>query len=89
VSVALVIFVATLAASLLACLPRRRSSSAACSGRTTSAPAAVRHDRHQRLRARRPAALIFNMMTFWFFAFPLEKRSGRSVFAVLYFLGSW
>ena len=28
--------------------------------------------------------LIFNMMTFWFFAFPLEVRIGRVAFAVLY-----
>ena len=31
--------------------------------------------------------LIFNMMTFWFFAFPLEKEIGPVRFAVLYFLG--
>jgi membrane associated rhomboid family serine protease len=29
--------------------------------------------------------LLFNMMTFWFFAFPLEQRIGRAAFAVLYF----
>lgn len=28
--------------------------------------------------------LLFNMMTFWFFAFPLEARIGRVAFAVLY-----
>ena len=31
--------------------------------------------------------LIFNMMTFWFFAFPLEKEIGPVRFALLYFLG--
>lgn len=29
--------------------------------------------------------LIFNMMTFWFFAFLLERRIGGASFAVLYF----
>ena len=28
--------------------------------------------------------LIFNMVTFWFFAFPLERRIGSTAFAVLY-----
>jgi len=31
--------------------------------------------------------LIFNMVTFWFFAFPLEKQIGSVRFAVLYLLG--
>ena len=31
--------------------------------------------------------LIFNMLTFWFFAFPLEKQIGPVRFAVLYALG--
>lgn len=31
--------------------------------------------------------LIFNMMTFWFFAFPLEQRIGTSRFVALYFAG--
>ena len=30
--------------------------------------------------------LIFNMVTFWFFAFPLERQIGPVRFAVLYFL---
>ena len=30
--------------------------------------------------------LIFNMVTFWFFAFPLERRIGGAAFAVLYVL---
>jgi membrane associated rhomboid family serine protease len=30
--------------------------------------------------------LIFNMVTFWFFAFPLERQIGPARFAVLYFL---
>jgi membrane associated rhomboid family serine protease len=29
--------------------------------------------------------LLFNMFTFWFFAFPLERRIGSAAFAVLYF----
>ena len=31
--------------------------------------------------------LLFNMVTFWFFAFPLEKQVGPVHFAVLYLLG--
>jgi membrane associated rhomboid family serine protease len=31
--------------------------------------------------------LIFNMLTFWFFAFTLEKQIGPVRFALLYFLG--
>lgn len=31
--------------------------------------------------------LIFNMMTFWFFAFMLEGRIGGAAFGVLYFVG--
>jgi membrane associated rhomboid family serine protease len=30
--------------------------------------------------------LLFNMVTFWFFAFPLERVLGRGPFAVLYLL---
>jgi len=30
--------------------------------------------------------LLFNMVTFWFFAFPLERQIGAARFAVLYFL---
>ncbi len=33
------------------------------------------------------AHLIFNMVTFYFFAFPLERHIGSAKFAVLYFLG--
>jgi membrane associated rhomboid family serine protease len=33
------------------------------------------------------AHLIFNMVTFWFFAFPLEKQIGPVRFALLYVLG--
>jgi membrane associated rhomboid family serine protease len=29
--------------------------------------------------------LVFNMVTFWFFAFPLERRIGSTAFAILYF----
>ena len=31
--------------------------------------------------------LIFNMMTFWFFAFQLERRIGSTAFAALYLAG--
>lgn len=31
--------------------------------------------------------LLFNMVTFYFFAFPLERQIGPAKFAVLYFLG--
>ena len=31
--------------------------------------------------------LLFNMVTFWFFAFPLEQRIGQARFAALYLLG--
>jgi membrane associated rhomboid family serine protease len=31
--------------------------------------------------------LIFNMVTFWFFAFPLERHLGTGAFVALYFLG--
>lgn len=33
------------------------------------------------------AHLVFNMVTFYFFAFPLERQIGPARFAVLYFLG--
>ncbi len=31
--------------------------------------------------------LLFNMMTFWFFAFPLERRIGTPMFLALYLVG--
>lgn len=31
--------------------------------------------------------LVFNMMTFWFFAFMLERRIGGAAFGALYFIG--
>jgi membrane associated rhomboid family serine protease len=88
VSVATVIFVATLAASLLGLfaapqiverslfrpyyfLRRRQYDTIVTSG---FVHADLPH-------------LIFNMMTFWFFAFPLEKEIGSVRFALLYFLG--
>jgi membrane associated rhomboid family serine protease len=88
VSVATVIFVATLAASLLGLfaapkiverslfrpyyfLRRRQYDTIVTSG---FVHADLPH-------------LIFNMMTFWFFAFPLEKEIGPVRFALLYFLG--
>jgi len=88
VSIAIVIFVATLAASLLGLfaapkiierslfrpyyfLRRKQYDTIVTSG---FVHADLPH-------------LIFNMMTFWFFAFPLEKEIGPVRFALLYFLG--
>jgi membrane associated rhomboid family serine protease len=88
VSVALVIFVVTLAASLLGLfaapriierslfrpyyfLRRRQYDTIVTSG---FVHADLPH-------------LIFNMVTFWFFAFPLQKEIGSVRFALLYFLG--
>jgi membrane associated rhomboid family serine protease len=31
--------------------------------------------------------LLFNMITYWFFAFPLERRIGSAAFAALYLIG--
>ena len=33
------------------------------------------------------AHLLFNMLTFWFFAFPLEQRIGTPMFLALYLIG--
>lgn len=33
------------------------------------------------------AHLLFNMLTFWFFAFPLEERIGTPMFLALYLVG--
>jgi membrane associated rhomboid family serine protease len=33
------------------------------------------------------AHLLFNMLTFWFFAFPLERRIGTPMFLALYLVG--
>jgi membrane associated rhomboid family serine protease len=88
VSIALVIFVATLVASLAGLyatpqlverslfrpywfLRRRQYATVVTSG---FVHADLPH-------------LIFNMVTFWFFAFPLEKQIGPVRFAVLYVLG--
>ncbi len=87
-SIALVIFVATLAASLAGLYAR---------------PAIIEASLFRPywfLRRRQYATivtsgfvhadlphLIFNMVTFYFFAFPLEKQIGSLRFALLYFLG--
>jgi membrane associated rhomboid family serine protease len=88
VSIALVIFVATLVASLAGLyakpqlverslfrpywfLRRRQYATVVTSG---FVHADLPH-------------LVFNMVTFWFFAFPLEKQIGPVRFAVLYLLG--
>ena len=87
-SIALVIFIATLVASLAGLyarpqlierslfrpywfLRRRQYATAVTSG---FVHADLPH-------------LAFNMVTFWFFAFPLEKQIGPVRFAVLYLLG--
>jgi len=87
VSIALVIFVATLVASLAGLYAR---------------PQLIEHSLFRPywfLRRRQYATavtsgfvhadlphLAFNMVTFWFFAFPLEKQVGPVRFAVLYLL---
>ncbi len=88
-SVALVIFVATLAASLLGLVRAPEDHRAQpVPAVLVPAPQAVRHDRHQRLRARRPAAPDLQHDDVLFLRLPAgEGRSGRSRFAVLYFLG--
>jgi membrane associated rhomboid family serine protease len=88
VSVALLIFVATIAASLAGLYANRQ---------------VIEHSLFRPyyfLRRKQYASvitsgfvhadlphLIFNMMTFYFFAFPLEKQIGSVRFAALYFLG--
>jgi membrane associated rhomboid family serine protease len=88
VSVALLIFVVTIAASLAGLYGNRRIID-----RSLFRP-------YEFLRKKQYASvissgfvhadlphLIFNMMTFYFFAFPLEKQIGSVRFAALYFLG--
>ena len=87
-SVALVVFVATIAASLAGLFANRQIIE-----RSLFRP-------YYFLRRRQYATavtsgfvhadlphLIFNMLTFYFFAFPLEKQIGSARFAALYFLG--
>ena len=86
-SIALLIFVATVVASLLALYV-----SPALLERCLFRPYWLRR-RHQYdtlvtsgfVHADMPH-LIFNMLTFWFFAFPLEQRIGGAAFAILYFV---
>jgi membrane associated rhomboid family serine protease len=88
VSVALLIFVVTIAASLAGLYGNRRIID-----RSLFRP-------YEFLRKKQYASvissgfvhadlphLIFNMMTFYFFAFPLEKQIGSVRFAALYLLG--
>jgi membrane associated rhomboid family serine protease len=88
VSVALVIFVVTLAASLLGLFAAPRIIE-----RSLFRPYYfLRRKQYDTIvtsgfvHADLPH-LIFNMVTFWFFAFPLEKEIGSVRFALLYFLG--
>jgi len=88
VSVALVIFVSTLAASLLGLFAAPKIIE-----RSLFRPYYfLRRQQYDTIvtsgfvHADLPH-LIFNMVTFWFFAFPLEKEIGPVRFAVLYFLG--
>jgi membrane associated rhomboid family serine protease len=88
VSVALIIFVATLAASLLGLFVAPRIIE-----RSVFRPYYfLRRKQYDTVftsgfvHADLPH-LIFNMVTFWFFAFPLEKEIGPVRFALLYFLG--
>ena len=87
-SVALIIFVATLAASLLGLFAAPKIIE-----RSLFRPYYfLRRQQYDTIvtsgfvHADLPH-LIFNMVTFWFFAFPLEKEIGPVRFAVLYFLG--
>ena len=87
-SVALIIFVATLAASLLGLFAAPKIIE-----RSLFRPYYFRRRQQYDtivtsgfVHADLPH-LIFNMVTFWFFAFPLEKEIGPVRFAVLYFLG--
>jgi len=87
-SVALVIFVATLAASLLGLFAAPKIIE-----RSLFRPYYfLRRQQYDTIvtsgfvHADLPH-LIFNMVTFWFFAFPLEKEIGPVRFALLYFLG--
>ena len=87
-SVALIIFVATLAASLLGLFAAPKIIE-----RSLFRPYYfLRRQQYDTIvtsgfvHADLPH-LIFNMVTFWFFAFPLEKEIGSVRFAVLYFLG--
>jgi membrane associated rhomboid family serine protease len=88
VSVALIIFVATLAASLLGLFAAPKIIE-----RSLFRPYYfLRRQQYDTIvtsgfvHADLPH-LIFNMVTFWFFAFPLEKQIGSVRFAVLYVLG--
>ena len=96
-SIALLIFIATIVASLVALY-----ASPAVLERSLFRP-------YWLVRRRQYATLVtsgfvhadiphlaFNMITFWFFAFPLERRIGSAAFGVLYFaalvlsdLGTW
>ena len=86
-SIALLIFVATIVASLLAFRMRRLIE------RNVFRPYWFPR-RHQYatlitsgfMHADLPH-LLFNMMTYWFFAFQLERRMGPAAFAALYLLG--
>ena len=87
-SVALIIFVATLAASLLGLFAAPKIIE-----RSLFRPYYfLRRQQYDTIvtsgfvHADLPH-LIFNMVTFWFFAFPLEKEIGPVRFAVLYILG--
>jgi membrane associated rhomboid family serine protease len=106
-SVALLIFVATIVASLIALYagrPAAPDADVVQAGRHRPRPAGLLERCLFRpywlVRARQYDTLVtsgfvhgdlfhllFNMMTFWFFAFPLEARIGEARFAVLYFAG--
>ena len=104
-SVALLIFVATIVASLIALYSGRDGAGRPASRNAGSRAHLSLLERclfrpYWFLRARQYDTLItsgfvhgdlfhllFNMMTFWFFAFPLEARIGSVAFAVLYFAG--
>jgi membrane associated rhomboid family serine protease len=108
-SIALLIFVATIVASLIALYAGRTPGDAGArppaGGRVPGRPRLSLLERcmfrpYWLVRAKQYETLVtsgfvhgdlvhllFNMMTFWFFAFPLEARIGSVAFAVLYFAG--
>jgi membrane associated rhomboid family serine protease len=91
-SVALLIFAATIVASLIALYAGRGTGQALLERSLFRPYWLVRRRQYETLltsgfvHADLPH-LLFNMITFWFFAFPLERTIGSTAFAVLYFAG--
>ena len=106
-SIALLIFAATIVSSLLALYGASRAEAGRDRGPTLLERCLFRPDwlvRKQQYDTLITSGfvhgdlphLLFNMITFWFFAFPLEARIGGIAFGVLYFtalavseVGTW